>query len=155
MIKKNMIDLGKLFQVAETAEVAQVATTGSGKYSVSVVNSNGNGKRITLSKALVEKLELDGYVSMMPLQSEGVLMLAKTLPFDNASTIELNSSDRRIAYHAGAVKLIVDTFSLDYSGGRTSMSFNDIEFGERDEVVIAIVKIPTAAMATSGAGEAL
>lgn len=136
----------KLFEAAEAADIQQVTGSGSGKYSVSVVNSDGNGKRITLSKSLVEELGLDGHVSLIPLKHERVLMLAKTLPFPRASNIELTSKDKRTAYHAEAVKLIVTAFNLNYSGGKTSMSFSDINFTERDGVVIAVVTIPASAM---------
>ena len=153
MVKR--VNFEKLFEVAKTAEVQQVSASGSGKYSISVVNSNGNGKRITLSKALVEKLDLDGSVSMLPLPGEGVLMVAKELPFASASTIELTSSDKRTAYHAGAVKLLVDSFNLDYSGGKTSMSFNDVEFTEHNGETVAIVTIPVSAMVSGTATEAV
>ena len=153
MVKR--VNFEKLFEAAKTAEVQLVSASGSGKYTISVVNSNGNGKRITLSKALVEKLDLDGSVSMLPLQGEGVLMVAKELPFASASTIELTSSDGRIAYHAGAVKLLVDTFNLDYSGGKTSMSFNDVEFTEHNGETVAIVTIPASAMVSGTATEAV
>ena len=153
MMKK--VNFDKLFAAAETAEVQQVSTNGSSKYSVSVVNSNGNGKRVTLSKALVEKLALDGSVSMLPLQDEGVLMLAKELPFASASTIALTSSDGRIAYHAGAVKLLVDSFRLNYSNGKTSMAFNEVEFTEHEGVTIAVITIPPSAMLPSTATEAV
>lgn len=153
MVKR--VNFEKLFEVAKTAEVQQVSGSGSGKYSVSVVNSTGNGKRITLSKALAEKLDLDGSVSMLPLQSEGVLMVAKELPFASASNIELTSSDKRTAYHAGAVKLLVDSFNLDYSGGKTSMSFNDVEFTEHNGETVAIVTIPVSAMVSGTATEAV
>ena len=152
MVKR--VNFEKLFETAKTADVQQVSVSGSGKYSISVVNSDGNGKRITLSKALVQKLGLDGSVSMLPLQGEGVLMLAKELPFASASNIALTSSDKRIAYHAGAVKLLVDTFRLDYSK-KTSMSFSDVEFTEQGGMTIAVVTIPADAVIPDTAAEAV
>ena len=153
MVKR--VNFDKLFAAAEVAEVQQVSGNGSSRYSVSVVNSAGNGKRFTLSKALVEKLELDGSVSLLPLQGEGVLMLAKELPFASASNIALTSSDGRIAYHAGAVKLLVDSFHLNYSGGKTSMSFSDVEFTEHEGMTVAVVTIPASAMVPGTAAEAV
>ena len=135
MVKK---DFNKLFQAAQVAEVRQVSATGSSKYSVSVVNSDGNGKRVTLSKALIEKLELEGSVYMLPLANEGVLLLAKAMAFPSASEIVLNSKDQRISYNADAVKLLVDTFGLDYSKC-TSKAFNQIEFESHEDITFAVV----------------
>lgn len=135
-----MKDFNALFEAAKVAEVRQVSATGSGKYSVSVVNSDGNGKRMTLSKALLEKLELEGYVCMLPLAEENILLLAKDMPFPSASKIELTSKkDPRIIYNADAVELLVKTFNLDYSNGRTSLSFRQIEFEEHEGVTYAAV----------------
>ena len=150
------LNFDKLFEAAEAADIQQVSGNGSGKYSVSVVNSDGNGKRITLSKSLVEELGLDGHISLIPLKQERVLMLAKTLPFPRASNIELTSKDKRTAYHAEAVKLIVTAFNLNYSGGKTSMSFSDITFTEHNGISVAIVTIPACASAsttTANAGD--
>lgn len=135
MVKRNF---NQLFEAAKVAEVRQVSATGSSKYSVSVVNSDGNGKRVTLSKALIEKLELEGSVYMLPLAGEGVLLLAKEMSFPSASKIVLNSKDQRISYNADAVKLLADTFGLDYSKC-TSKAFNQIEFEEQDGVTFAVV----------------
>ena len=148
-------NFNNLFAAAQAATVQSVTGTASGKYSVSVVNSNGNGKRITLSKALVEKLELDGSVSFIPLKEERVILMAKELPFPSASTIELTSGDKRIAYNADAVKLLVDEFDLDYSGGRTSMSFNHIDFNVHDGITIATIEIPAAASANLTSADAV
>ena len=140
MIKR---DFSKLFAAAQEENLPQISGNGSGKYSVSIVNSSGNGKRVTLSKALVEKLQLEGTVDILPVPSENAVMMGKTLSFPCTSQIELNSADKRTAYHANAVKVIVEAFGLDYSN-KTSMSFNDIEFAEIDGVPIAVVNMPAA-----------
>lgn len=137
MVKRNF---NQLFEAAKVAEVRQVSATGSSKYSVSVVNSDGNGKRVALSKALFEKLQLEGSVCMLPLAEENVLLLAKEMPFPSTSKIELTSKkDPRIIYNADVVALLVKTFGLDYSNGRTSLSFNQIEFEEHEGVTFAAV----------------
>lgn len=140
MIKKNF---NQLFEAAKVAEVRQVSATGSSKYSVSVVNSDGNGKRVTLSKALIEELGLEGSVYMLPLADEKVLLLAKTMSFPSASKIVLNSKDQRTAYNADAVKLLVDTFGLDYAKC-TSKAFNQIEFEDQDGITYAAVTMVAA-----------
>ena len=140
-INMARLDKTKLFEAAKKTDIPQVTGSGSGKYSISVVNSDGNGKRITLSKTLVEKLGLTDSISLLPLKESGVLMVAKQLPFERASNIALNSKDKRTAYHAEAVQLIAATFSLDYSS-KTSYSFNDIEFITEDGMEIAAVYMP-------------
>ena len=141
MVNRNKIDKAKLFAAAEAAEVARIASTGSSKYSVSVINSDGNGKRVVFSKELVKKLNLNGCVSLLPVKGESVLMVASVLPFENASTIKLTSADKRTAYHAGAVQLIANTFDLDYTD-KTSMSFGDVDFIDHEGVTIAVFTIP-------------
>ena len=131
-------DFNKLFQTAKVAEVRQVSATGSSKYSVGIVNSDRNGKRVTFSKSLIEKLGLEGSVYMLPLADEGVLLLAKEMSFPSASEIVLNSKDQSISYNADAVKLLVDTFGLDYTNC-TSKAFNQIEFEEHEGVTFAAV----------------
>jgi hypothetical protein len=136
IVKRNF---NQLFEAAQVAEVRQVSATGSSKYSVSVVNSDGNGKRVALSKALFEKLQLEGSVCMLPLAEENVLLLAKEMPFPSTSKIELTSKkDPRIIYNADVVALLVDTFGLDYTNC-TSKSFNQIEFEEHEGVTFAAV----------------
>ena len=135
-----MKDFNALFEAAKVAEVRQVSATGSSKYSVSIVNSDGNGKRVALSKALFEKLQLEGSVCMLPLAEENVLLLAKEMPFPSTSKIELTSKkDPRIIYNADVVALLVKTFGLDYSNSRTSLSFNQIELEEHEGVTFAAV----------------
>lgn len=148
------LDKSMLFEAANNSDIPQVSGTGGGgKYSISVVNSDGNGKRISFSKGLIQRLGLDGSVSLLPLKDHGVLMLAKELPFTRASKIKLNSKDGRIAYNADAVHLVVTTFGLDYSNGRTSLSFNNVEFMEEDGMEIAVVQMaaPTAGNGDEGA----
>ena len=138
MVRRDKINKAALFEAAKKADIPQVSGSGSGKYSISVVNSDGNGKRISLSKALVEKLGLTDSVSLLPIKENGILMVAKKLPFERASDITLNSKDKRTAYNAEAVQLITATFGLDYSS-KTSYSFNDIEFMDEDGMEIAAV----------------
>lgn len=135
------LDKTKLFEAAKKTDIPQVTGSGSGKYSISVGNSDGNGKRITLSKALVEKLSLTNSVSLLPLKENGILMVAKKLPFERASDITLNSKDKRTAYNAEAVQLITAAFGLDYSV-KTSYSFNDIDFMTEDGTEIAVIYMP-------------
>lgn len=135
------LDKNKLFAAANNINIPQVTGTGSGKYSITVVNSDGNGKRITFSKALVEKLGLTEGVSLIPLKDEGILMAAKKLPFERASHILLNSKDKRTAYNAEAVQLITKAFKLDYTNGRTSYSFNNVDFMTDNGMEIAVIQI--------------
>lgn len=119
-----------------------VTSSGGNDYSFGVVNSGYNGKRLTFSKALVKKLQLEGEVRLFPMRDDGALMVAKEfpgIPADYISCGILKGEERKTCYSAGLVQMIVESFGLDYSGGRTSISFSNITFETCDGVVIAQV----------------
>ena len=71
---------------ATNIPVVNAAAGGSSKYSMGIVNSKDNGKRLTFSKALSAKLGLTETVQMLPLIEEGVLLVAKELPGNSVSS---------------------------------------------------------------------
>ena len=121
-----------------------VTSNGGSDYSFGVVNSGYNGKRLTFSKALAKKLQLEDNVCLFPMKDDGTLMVAKEfpgIPADYISSGILKGEERKTCYSAGLVQMIVECFGLDYSGGRTSMSFSTISFDTCDGVVIAQINM--------------
>lgn len=135
-MKYNIEELLELASQSETPVIRNTAS--NGKYSFSVVNSDSNGKRISISKALAEALDLEDGVSLLPVQEEGLLMLSKKPLSAKASSGKLNGSGKKLCYNAGLVRLITDTFRLDFSD-HVSLSFSDIAVQESEGEPVAVV----------------
>jgi len=128
-----------LFEALMVEVLPRIALSG-GKYSVGIVN-NINGKRLTISKSLAERLALSDSVCVMPSAEKGKLVLGKTLPFPSASKVNLNGTGKKIAYNAELVQVLTQAFKLDFSKC-TSRTFNNVSFDELEGVPIAILTFP-------------
>ena len=116
------------------------ASFGNNTHSMTIVYSEANGKRVTFSKALSEKLALKNAVYLAPLPSEGVLMVAGSPVFGNAMAGNLSGKEKRICYRADIVRTLIELFQLDYSE-HVSRSFADISFEDSDGTPIAVIKL--------------
>lgn len=134
-----MYSITDLLKMAESNTIGAVHGGGSSKYSVSIVN-NTNGKRVSLSKALSEKLNLTETAFFLPVESAGELIISSVALGDRASTTMLSGKDKKICYNAALVTLLTDSFKLDFST-RTSCSFNEIKFDTVGDATVAIVKM--------------
>ena len=137
------IDVSALLKKAPSINANAAVTTvnSSGNtYSVGIVNSFDNGKRVSISKGLSKKLALTDTVAVLPMAEDGVVLFAKALPFAAASTVKLSGKDKKIAYSAPLVQMLTLAFGLDFSV-RTSMAFNEVEFEDLDGVTVAAVRI--------------
>ncbi len=124
MTKLNLTEL--LNMIEENGKNYNVAS-GGGKHSLSIVN-NINGKRITLSKTLSADLNVTDEVYFLPVPSENTLIVSsKSISSKSASCPTSGQDGKKICYAAGVVKMITETFALDYSNV-TSLSFNNIGF---------------------------
>lgn len=102
---------------------------------MSVVNSNC-GKRVTLSKDLMDKLNNPNKVTMS--FSEESIAIGVTLPNNNNQlTIKLIGK-KGVIYSAGIVSEITDKYGLDFSN-RTSVTFSEVEYIENEGCTIAII----------------
>lgn len=129
-------DMAAFRKELEALQVEKVVS--SGKFSFGIVNSTGNGKRITINKSLSEKLELTDTVSVLPHSDKNVLVIGKSLPFDSASVVKINGQDKKTCYSAGIVKLIAKSFNIDFSK-HVSRSFTNIDIDEIDGIPVAII----------------
>ena len=125
---------------AFSANAPTITASAGGDFSFGIVNSESNGKRVSVSKSLSKKLELTDNLAILPMIEDGVVLLAKELPFPATSHVSIRGKDKKIAYSASLVQLLTEVFALDYSA-RTSMSFSDIDFDTVDDVPVAIVTI--------------
>lgn len=102
---------------------------------MSVVNSNC-GKRVTLSKDLMDKLNNPNKVTMS--FSQESIAIGVTLPNNNNQlTIKL-SGKKGVIYSSGIVSEITDKYGLDFSN-RTSVTFSEVEYIENEGCTIAII----------------
>lgn len=148
----KMYDIDSLLAKASAANIPVVTASagGSNKYSMGVVNSKNNGKRLTFSKALSAKLGLAETVCMVPVMDEGILLVAKELPGNAVSRGSLSGEDKKICYSALLVELLTGVFKLDFSE-HVSRSFGDVQFESHNDLTIAVIKmIPNA---SAGEGE--
>lgn len=131
-------NISNLINEANRSNIATFSAASG--FSFSIVNAEGNGKRISISKAIADKLGLEDSAMLIPLVESGVVIVGKTLPFPNASELTLKGKEKKIAYSAGAVKLLTKLFSLDFST-KTSRSFSDITFDVINDIDVAIINL--------------
>lgn len=136
----NMTNLTEKLNKVQATGIKVVNGGGSNAVSLSIVNSDSNGKRLTTSKELTKKLSLTDILYVVPNAEDNELYLSSVPMMNISSSGRLSGSDKKVCYSAGLVSLIVETFRLDYAD-KTSMSFNDISFDELEDIPVAIVKI--------------
>lgn len=112
-----------------------------GKYSVGIVCSPNNGKRVTLSASLAEKLKLSDTVFFTVYEEDRVAILS-THSLDDASVeATLKGEGMKIAYNSSLVHFLIDTFEMDF-GSHVSTAFHDIVFNEDPNDPQAILIFP-------------
>lgn len=131
---KNFVNLMK-----ETEKTEFVISETNGKYSFGLVY-NKNGKRLSVSKALAEKLEIKDNMYLCPLFDHCALLIGKNLPDDKAWHLNLKGSDKKISYSAEAAETLVRGFNLDYTDV-SSKSFTNISFEDFEGSPVAVIKI--------------
>lgn len=121
---------------------------GNAKYSFGIVNSKNNGKRVTISKALAQTLDLEDNAMFMPSGSDRKLVIGRTLPFPHAITGKLSGADKKTCYLTPLVALLTEMYELDFSK-HVSQTFTTIDIDNINGVPVAIVSFP--AQASTGA----
>jgi len=139
MINKNN-SLTELIAAAENNSTTQVVSGSNSKYSFGIVNSQNNGKRLSFSKALAKDTDLTDIVYILPSVASGEVFVAGTSISEKCSKASLSGADKKLCYSTPLVKLIIDTFGLDF-GGHTSVSFSDISIEELNGVKVARIRV--------------
>ena len=123
-----MKSVDELLKAASNVSISpkKYNTSSRGIMSFSLVNSEGNGKRFTMTKSLITAIDVDKHVEIIPISEEGTLLAAKKLPFDNAIKNTLKpKGEGRLVYSASIVSLLTESFNLDFKN-HVSMSFQNI-----------------------------
>ena len=136
----SFFDIQELLQEAAATEIPKICNGGTRRYSFNIINSDTNGKRLSLSKMLIERLGLEDEFQLLPIPSSGVALIGKHLPSSQASTVRLSNRERGTCYSANLVKILTQLFSLDFSA-HVSRTFTDITFDEIEGVPVAIITL--------------
>lgn len=138
MVKNRMSTIAK----AQKVSLPSITSTsgGSGIYSFGIVNSKNNGKRLSFSKALAEKLELDAEAYITPIVEDGEILVMASKMFDSSFECGLRGEDKKLSYRAGVVEALVELFRLDF-GKHVSMSFSKIDFFQHEGVTVAAIQL--------------
>ena len=139
-MKNYSID--SLIEISNTTEIPQITTLqriGNKICSFGIVNSESNGKRTTISKALAEALNITDTAYILPVVAEGVIILS-SFPLNKANTMPYRGKDRKTCYSADLVRTLTTLFKIDFSE-HVSKSFKDIVFDTYNENPIAIIPL--------------
>ncbi len=101
--------------------------SGRGKYSVGIVCSEKNGKRISLTASLASKLNIDSEMFITSYGSNGFIVLSSSKLNEQSVQYTVKGKDKKIAYNASLVHYLIDTFNLNFEG-HVSRSFDNIQF---------------------------
>lgn len=138
------MDIKKIEAAAKAAKLPQniASPLRRSNLSFNIVNSKRNGKRVKLSKDLAQEINATDSADMLPLEEEGLLMVAKKLPFEAAYPVSLKGdNEAKIAYNSGVVALLTQVFGLNFAD-HTSMSFSDITIDKlEDGTPVALIPI--------------
>lgn len=104
---------------------------------MSVVNAK-TGKRIVISKEIMEKLNKPERIVVS--FAEDKIAIGEQLPNnDNYINIKVLKS-KGVVYSSGIVKEITDFYKLDFSN-KTSITFFDVEYVKYEDNVVAIITV--------------
>ena len=112
---------------------------GGSKISISIINSEKNGKRMIFSKKLLEELGNPLEIQFVLSTTESCLFIGENLLPDE-NKYAFTKEGFNVLYCGAIIPKIVTTFGLDYSNGKTSLTFNNIEIEEMGGSPVAIVK---------------
>lgn len=105
---------------------------------ISIVNTPDNGKRISLSKELMNKLEISNSAQIR--MSDDCLLIAKQIKGSKKSFVVRKNGNKGAIYAADLIQEISKKFKLDYST-RTTITFPKVEYHSYDNGLIALIKI--------------
>lgn len=144
------LSLTDLIAKANNNSSSVVVSTGTSKYSVSIVN-NINGKRVSISKALSADLSINSSAYFLPVEETGQLLISASPIGDRSSCVPLSGAEKKICYNAALVQMLTNAFKLDFSD-KTSCSFSNITIDNSTGNAVAIVDMVGASATAQGIG---
>ncbi|EEH99625.1 hypothetical protein CSBG_03251 [Clostridium sp. 7_2_43FAA] len=130
---KESVDLD-LFKPSES----KIRNKGIAEAGVMSIVSAKTGKRVVISKEVMEKLNKPEKIVMS--FAEDKIAIGEQLPNnDNYINIKVLKS-KGVIYSSGIVKEITDFYKLDF-GNKTSITFFDVEYIKYEDNVVAIITV--------------
>ena len=141
----NNFDINELFEEIKTNEfapdVASAKKAGNDILSFGMVNTGGSGKKVSLSRGLCKRLNLDNIAFFSVLPERGIVVIGKDLPGNKTYQCNFSAdSARKTCYNASLVNAITFAFKIDFSE-HVSKTFYKIDIQENDGTAVAIVKM--------------
>lgn len=109
-----------------------------------IINSSQNGnKRLMLSSTVHREIGAPSTVKIGFLDE--AIVMGEVLPIDTPNSFEFrgkgNSNSKRIIYNAALVQEVTEKYELDYSNGRTSITFPKVIYQDYEGYKLAIIKV--------------
>ena len=137
VMSENKKSIDSLFEALMTAEAPDLAAP-VGKYSMGIVNSKSNGRRLTLSKSIADKLKIDDELFAMPAEGENKLVITKTKVFPNSVKLTACGEGKKTIYCGPLVELLTKMFNLDFSK-HVSQTYSNVSFEEFKNEQVAVI----------------
>ena len=135
---KEKKSIEEMVQGATQLDTTSQKKGGAGKASISIVNSEENGKRVSLSKTLIELLENPKTIQFLVADEER-LLIGEHLGEDYTN-FSFSKEGGRIIYSSSLVNELVKRFEIDYTD-RVSASFDHVKVRKYKDYPVAIVKM--------------
>jgi len=149
-LEEVMVEQSKLDVEKETVEVEMIDLTGFtpsiceqparvvGEAGVLSVVQSDNGKRVALSKELLEQLGNPNTIQIG--LSDNQMVIAENLGDDFTSYPLSKSGAKKIIYRSELVKQITERYNLDFSK-RTSITFHDANYKKMGNTSVALITV--------------
>lgn len=105
---------------------------------ISLINSKKNGKRLSLSSALLEYLNNPETVQIG--LGDDSIVIGEVLESCDLNYTVRRQDSKGMIYAGGLVEEITSTYGLDFSD-RVSITFHEVEYMEMEAYPIAVIKI--------------
>jgi len=127
-------DINKLRPVASKSSSRENTEVGI----ISIINSVKNGKRISLSKGLMQKLNCPKTIQFSFYDES--IAIAENLPNNKGSFTIKEWKKQFLIYSAPLVNEITRTFDLDFEG-ITSKTFHEARYMNIEETTVAMISM--------------
>ena len=140
---KNFSEIYNNISGKTATAIHQAARSSRGKYSLGIVCSEKNGKRLTLTASLAKALMLEDKLFITVYADDNLIVLSPGAINKYSVETALKGEEGKISYNAGLVHFLIDTFNLDYEGV-VSQTFHDFTFNNDQSNPMAILTFPKA-----------
>jgi hypothetical protein len=106
---------------------------------LTIVKTNKFGKRISFANEVHEAIGSPDSVQIA-VNDDGIV-IGETLPGSTSSFKLRKSGKKPVIYAAGLVDELAELFDLDFSNGKSSLSFHEVEYIDLDGQTVAFMPL--------------